>query len=385
MKKQAIILPPARPGSLGDEAILAATTSYLKKKGFKKISVVSYNKDGRWKGVPELDDSIEMHEFFENNSSKSIKNLAKIMKNYDHFCCLGADVLDGYYNEKTSLKRIEMTNIAYKEGLDSRILGFSFNKNPAKSCIKALNNLPEKIKVQARDPSSYKRLRKWLKRKVELTADVAFLLEPDYNSKLNNKVSKWVKSEHKEGRVVIGINANYKIIQNLPLKLQSSLVKIYTEMLNKLYSMGNFSFLLVPHDFRKKKGEIDDVILTKFVLKSLPKRVRKHSTKIPTPCTAAEIKAFCKGIDFVLSGRMHLAIACLGVGTPTACITYQDKFEGLFKYFNLRGMTINPEKALQPDKLVNFLIPIIKKRIKVSRQIKSKLPQVLKLSKKNFE
>ena len=40
-------------------------------------------------------------------------------------------------------------------------------------------------------------------------------------------------------------------------------------------------------------------------------------------------------VDLVLTGRMHLAIAALGMGTPPLCVAYMDKFEGLFHLFDI--------------------------------------------------
>jgi polysaccharide pyruvyl transferase WcaK-like protein len=81
---------------------------------------------------------------------------------------------------------------------------------------------------------------------------------------------------------------------------------------------------------------------------------------------------------------MHLAIACLGQGTPVACVTYQGKFEGLFRHFELDGMTIEPEQAFQPEGLVKFLMPLIEKRKDISKQVQLKLPQVQQLAQVNF-
>ena len=81
---------------------------------------------------------------------------------------------------------------------------------------------------------------------------------------------------------------------------------------------------------------------------------------------------------------MHVSIACLGQGTPVACITYQGKFEGLFRHFELEGMTIEPSQAFQAGSLVKFLMPLIEKRDDISKHIQLKLPQIQQLAQANL-
>lgn len=82
---------------------------------------------------------------------------------------------------------------------------------------------------------------------------------------------------------------------------------------------------------------------------------------------------------------MHLAIACIGQGTPVACITYQGKFEGLFEHFELEGMTIEPETLFNDGTLMKFLISLIDQREEIRHHIQSKLPKIQQLSRANFE
>lgn len=379
----ALILPPADPGSLGDEALVNATFSHLKKLGFEKIGIISYKNGPKWKNI-KPDETIEMQDFFTNNSLKSNLGFLSAISRYEILYCLGADVLDGFYNKFHSLQRIKMMDMAVKIGAKSIGLGFSFNEKPEPDTVESLSKLSSKVRLCARESISQKRLLRLLKRPIELVADVAFLLQPK-DSKITKKVSTWINKQHGNGRIVIGINANYKLVNELKSKNIDGLINVYQSTIKGLYSKNKkFSFVLIPHDFRKIKNEFNDVILADKIFKTLPRNIASNSIRIPSPFSAAEIKSICRNMELVLSGRMHLAIACLGQETPVACITYQGKFEGLFKHFNLKGMTINPEQSIKPGNLVKFLMPIIKKREKIRKQIHLKLPYVLELSKKNF-
>jgi polysaccharide pyruvyl transferase WcaK-like protein len=81
---------------------------------------------------------------------------------------------------------------------------------------------------------------------------------------------------------------------------------------------------------------------------------------------------------------MHLAIACLGVCTPVQGIVYQGKFEGLYSYFGLEHLLIEPTEAIQPDKLLSFVTSGIENREQIKQQIAQKLPQVIALAQQNF-
>jgi polysaccharide pyruvyl transferase WcaK-like protein len=144
------------------------------------------------------------------------------------------------------------------------------------------------------------------------------------------------------------------------------------------------SFVMVPHDYRKHKDSCD-IIVSESVWDSLPYEIKEHSMVITEKCRASEIKSICRHLDFVLSGLMHLAIGALGQGTPAVCVSYQGKFEGLFSHFRLSGMTIEPEEALQPGNLVNFLMPLIEKREDIRKHIQAELPRIKQLAQANFE
>ncbi|WP_009632912.1 hypothetical protein [Synechocystis sp. PCC 7509] len=108
------------------------------------------------------------------------------------------------------------------------------------------------------------------------------------------------------------------------------------------------------------------------------------STKVPTLCNAAEIKSIGADLDLVFTGRMPLAIACLGQGVPVAGVTYQGKFEFFFNHFSLQGMTIAPEKAFQTGTLASFLTDIISKSDDIRQIVQTNLAKVQALSDLNF-
>lgn len=382
----ALILPPAALGSLGDEAMVSATIEQLRDyDGFTRIGLISYGTVKGWdqygpvQGMPQL----QHHSF--RGYWKALFRCAVVASRYQRFYCLGADVLDGYYSERSTLQRLSLVAIAARTGADTAVLGFSFNPKPAPTAVAALRQLPPSVRLYARDPVSRDRLTAHLQRPVNLVADLAFLLQPDPSATATAQVLDWIKAQRQSGRIILGVNANYKLVQNLDVQDLDHLVQVYIQTLADLHRQNpQFSVVLIPHDFRSIPGEANDIELARAILNALPADLRPHCIEMPTPCSAAAIKAVCGQLDLVISGRMHLAIACLGQGIPAACITYQGKFEGLFQHLELGGMLIEPQRAVEPGHLVQFLLPLIEQRHGLRQHIQSRLPKIRQLAQANF-
>lgn len=380
----ALFLPPAAPGSLGDEAMLVAGMKSLANQDVRQLGIIAFNSVEECKHLDLVTDTINLRDYFAGTSMswKAQLRFVRMVSRYDYFYCLGADMMDGFYSDTSTLRRITLVAMAAKTGANAAILGFSFNEQPTPASVKYLSELPASVRLCCRDPISHKRLTHYLKRSVELVADVAFLLEPAKDSKLAAGVTKWTRYQQAAGQTVIGVNANFLTFQDRTNVNTDDFVRLYVDALVELFSEDQtLSFLMIPHDFR---GKNSDVSLAKAILEALPSIMKPYCIQVPTPCSAAEIKSICADLDLVLTGRMHLAIACLGQGTPVVGIRYQGKFEGLFSHFELQGMTIDPEKAFQPGYLASFLAAIIPKRKDIREHIQSKLAKVQALASSNF-
>lgn len=388
-QNSAVIVPPTSPGSLGDDAMITAAVKCLEQQNINDIGVICYTYNEEWLGLQDSGDKISkinMETYFSPIYSWQfwlmLFKVAPTLAQYQKFYCLGADMIDGNYSYHHVIKITRLLSVASQLGLETTILGSSFNKNPKPQAIEALTKLPKDIKICARDSLSQQRLANSLNRPIKLVADVAFLLSPLEEAKISCAMSQWLTRQRDNNRLIIGINCHKPGNQTV-----DSWVKIYVDTIIKLYSVNDLlSFVLIPHDVRYFKQGVSDVILGETIFNLLPDQIRAHSTVVLTSyITAAEIKAITAHLDICLTGRMHLAVACLGQGIPCACITYQDKFEGLCKHFEIEGLTLTPEEAAQPGNLANFLIILLNNRQEKSNQIKLKLPVVKSLSQGNFD
>lgn len=381
-----LILPPADPGSLGDEAMVKVTIDNFIKRDVKRIGIISYGTTPQWTSFGKKNNNTEIYYYPVNfNNIKTSLVFLWIASRYERFYFIGADVLDGFYLEQETVKRLGFVALADRIKVKTTVLGFSFNKEPTTGSVKALTALSGNVRLCARDPVSRERLIRHAGRTAELVADLAFLLQPGGDSGFVFKISRWIKQEKSDGRIVLGINANYLFIEKIENKSIDKLIRIYINTINELYSENkNISIVLIPHDIRNYNGNKGDFYLAGTIYNALDKEIQLHCFTISELCTPAEIKFICKDLDIVLSGRMHLAIACLGQGTPVVSISYQDKFEGLYKHFGLDGMLIEQDAALQSGNLSGFLAANIERRNEIRRQIQLKLPDVLDLARKNF-
>ncbi|MDP7506329.1 MAG: polysaccharide pyruvyl transferase family protein [Candidatus Woesearchaeota archaeon] len=376
-KPSIILLPPAVPGSLGDEAQVVVVVEAMRAKGYN-VDIFSYKKDYKWGLGNKVSKMVEVEPHFKKDFITPKESLSKLFSKYKRFYMLGADIMDGYYSVPWSLRKINMLKTAKEAGLKTVLLGSSFNHSPNPKIIKSLSELPKTVRLCARDPVSYKRCKKFLpKNNFDLVADVAFQLKPKFI-----EIESHVKKEKQKGRHVIGININWLIASNIGISFDK-LASIYAEFMNKLCKKG-FSFVLLPHDFRKTKKSISDVEFTDIVLSKLDDETRQYCFRPKLPYSAAQIKYIVKRLDFVVSGRMHLAIACLGQGVPVACIVYQGKFEGLFGFFGLKKLLMDPKSLLKNDSLLKQFEKLFPKRKTIKKKILTNLPKVMKYSRKNF-
>jgi len=375
--KSALFMPPAASvGSLGDEAMILGSIRHLLSRGFTRFGIVSFDSAFEWGYLDGVDEVIKVEK------RTDYLSFIEAVKHYSHFYCIGADVMDGFYGDAGTLRLTKLTQLAAKTGAETTVLGFSFNQNPTPIAVQALKELPSKVCLYTRDPISHQRLMEHIQRPVELVADLAFLLPPASNSALVAGVLQWVQTQKASNRIVIGINVNNLFLRFNKTLTVSELVKVYIKtMMELLNEYPNLSFLMMPHDSR---GDESDVSLADSVLEALPVTLKTYTHQVPFPCRADEIKAICAELDFVLTGRMHLAIACLGQGTPVAGVAYQGKFEGLFKHFDLTGMTIDPQQLLNPGALSQFMLDLLQQRQSLREQIQAKLPEVQTLARANF-
>lgn len=388
IEKSALILPPAAPGSLGDEAMVVATYNFLRNQGVKNITIIQYNMKQKYPVA--CDDLIDMRNYFVFSSFFDWFNclfaFGLKMAQYEKIYLLGADLMDGFYSDYVTFKIVQLMDMAAKSGLESSILGFSFNDKPTPTVINLLKRLSPKVKLYARDSVSYERLISIINHPVNLVADLAFLLEKETNSDNLSSLITWI-NEEKKSKLLIGINANSLFIEKIDNITKEDLIQAYINLINNLLNhYKNVGFIFLPHDFRPlKNSRVSDFSLAEEILKNLDQNTQQICQIVPKTIKASQMKYLVSKLDFVVSSRMHLAIACLGVNTPVLTITYQGKFAGLFKHFEIDNLTLTIDDLLKNSpEVINCYYNAIDSRDMIAQKIATNLPKVRELSEKNF-
>lgn len=384
-KPSAVFVAPAKSGSLGDDAMLLAGMNYLQQQGFQKFSLVYPGTGCNWEHLDQLDAVVAICWPKEGikRYTESLYQYLKLVAKHSHVFCVGADVMDGFYSEIITLNLLDLVDIANLSGAHTKVIGFSFNDHPKASAVDGLQQLPEQVSLLCRDAVSKSRLEKHVTRPISLVADAAFLLSPNNSSERVLAAQQWLAKDDEDDALLVGLNICSTLV-DLELGLSSEdVAERYAQAFTQVASQHpQLKLLLMPHDTR---GNISDVALLELFRQKLPSPLQERTYSLSGETTAPEAKALCAGLDLVVTGRMHLAIAALGQLTPVLGITYQGKFSGLFQHFELEGMTIPPAKSVEVSTFASHINEQLKRKELIRQQLEQKLPHVQSLAQCNFQ
>lgn len=245
------------------------------------------------------------------------------------FSVVGADVLDGAYSHRRSVQRITLATYAAELGIQSRILGFSWNANPDQRCLTALREAAEAgVTLYTRDPVSQSRLLE-ADIRAEAAADLAFAaLASDLEvvqRELSHNISDFV---------VVNVNA---ILADQPGHLQENAI-----IVEHLRSKG-LHVVFLPHDSRPS---VDDRRACAEVINLVG---ANGVTLIKRMLTPSEVRGLLSRANLVVTGRMHVAIMALYSGVPPITLSRQGKVDGLMSLFESPELSIQPTLGFSSD------------------------------------
>lgn len=301
--------------------------------------------------------------------------------NYDALVAVGADVMDGYYSVEYSTQLLIAADLAARSGMRALFLGFSFNETAAQELEACFSRLDMRVTLNLRDRISLARIERFAPVRARLVADSAFTLRP---GEVDAETTGWIDGEKAADRQVIGINLHPMLIRHADKQQIRHMVRQMASAIRAANVQGAFSWLLVPHDYRDDTGDGDGICL-RPLLEELQAVDGIRCRYFEGMHRAATLKALAGRLDGVVTGRMHLAIASLGMGVPVLCLTYQDKFEGLYHHFDLPREHLlppevfNTEGALE-EAMLRFLATLPALRQTVARE----RPRVILLAQTNF-
>lgn len=379
--KRLLILPSdpwTLVGAKGDEAMMQAVAGRLRQRQPDLVVGVITSTEAAAQAAQVLGfQSIPAWDCNLDEAAQKIRAFGP-----DAMVVLGADVMDGYYNPVTTARMLLTADAAAKQGVRVAILGFSFNLQPNRLIRPVFEGLSETMSINVRDRISYERFQAFCRAPAQLVADSAFMLQPDASTPEVQAVSQWAQARRTAGDVVVGFNMHPMLVRHATDEQVAALVNGAVTALRGVSARRAVSWLLMSHDYRGRDG--DDVCLAP-IHKALSDALGARLMYPTTQFTAAGLKAMAGAMDGVVTGRMHLAIASLGMGKPVAALTYQDKFQGLFRHFGYpERFLLPPADAVVPQKLEAMINDFLDDLPALTNTVQTALPQVKAASELNL-
>jgi len=379
-----LVVLPSDPWSVhqsrGDEAMIEAATGELKR-AYPNLEVYivtatqAASADVRAMGFRPL-------ELWRQPFSYATVAQELSLTKPDFGLVLGADVLDRYYSPVDAARMLLVADLMAAFGAKVSVLGFSFNSRPAKALREVFRLIDPGVVLNLRDAISLRRFDDFARKRARLVADAAFMLTPRADTAAVKSIAATIARQRAQGRKVFVFNIHPMLFKKPePAKLRQ-MIELAAVAMERLARGHNVSWLLLAHDYRP--GIADD-----NCLKPLADRLRpilgEHVHHVEQVLSAGEIKAVVGLVDGVITGRMHLAIAALGQGTPVAAITYQDKFQGLFAHFGIsEQLLLSPAQFLNGDSFEQFVGHFLGAYEAAGDQVRQALPDVMELSRANI-
>jgi polysaccharide pyruvyl transferase WcaK-like protein len=333
--------------------MVVALASRLIAEGFAVDAMTPFGDAGSWDHLAELSAHVP---YPDGAAPRAVTRLVAFMRRYERVYVLGADVLDGHYEDRTVRRLMLAASVARLAGRPTTIVGFSYNATPSPTSVRLMRLLPPGIRILLRDQASLERFRAATGRRAELTADVAFLLEPAVElGEEARALEGWIAQMHELGRTVVAFNAGgASYVPDVGQADSEHLAATYAAELSSLLThRSDVAVALVAHDHRDGIGEH---ALLEGILERIDPGVRGRATALVSAAvTAREVKALVAEVDLVCTSRMHLAVAALGSGTPVISIAYQGKFAGLYQHFSMEPPLLTLEESLVPGQLEAFI------------------------------
>lgn len=255
------------------------------------------------------------------------ERMAAILDTAATVSIVGADIMDGVYVLRASVRRAALAEAAARAGADTTILGFSWNAAAPSAALSALRAAGDAgARLMLRDPASAERVRSGGVRGVVDTADIVFT-DPRVNA---------------EGAaaVLADVSGPYALLNASGLVARKvDQVPEYAAVIAEL-RRREVEVILLPHVLR---STADDLAECRRILAAVDQPGVHLVDHALSPST---IRALAEGASITVTGRMHLAIMSLSQGTPAVTLATQGKVEGLMRLVDWPQLCVTPRPGM---------------------------------------
>ncbi len=260
--------------------------------------------------------------------ARDVRRFARLLDSAVSLSVLGADVMDGAYVPGASIARADIARLGARRGVDTRVLGFSWNAAPHPAALEAvLRAEAAGVRMLLRDPVSAERAARDGFRDPVLTADIVFTAE-SADDALAEEVAARL-----EGRPFAIVNASGLVGE------VSSQLGEYLRVVDALRGHG-LGVVVLPHVSRPGA---DDLPICRAVVEAAgdPSVVLVEGLRTPR-----EIRGLARTAAITVTGRMHLAIMSMLAGVPAVTVATQGKVEGLMVSLEAPELCVAPADDL---------------------------------------
>ncbi|GAA1838329.1 polysaccharide pyruvyl transferase family protein [Agromyces salentinus] len=292
-----------------------------------------------------------------------VARFGELLRTAASLSVVGADIMDGRYVLRPSVRRSALAGAAAAAGVDSRILGFSWNGQARVAARRALVKASRHGAVpMLRDPISAERAARDGVVGISEVADIVFSATTSDRSLLDGLGEL--------GRPFAIVNVSGLIGGQVDQGAE------YVRIIRHLVDRG-LEVVVLPHVSRP---DADDLAACEAVVARLDGTPVRFIRTLGTP---ASIRGLADGASVVVTGRMHLAIMSIWSGKPAITLATQGKVEGLMRLLGTPALCVEP-KAGFGEEVVRVIDEVLPDDSPVRSAIAAALPHVKDLARLNL-
>lgn len=288
-----------------------------------------------------------------------LRRYAALIRRARSVSVVGADMMDGKYSLRGSVRRSLLAQAAAEAGVPTRILGFSWNASARLAARRALVAASRAGVVPLlRDPLSAERARRAGVQRVEEVTDIVF--------------SARTRDGAFRESLALPAGVPFALVNASALvATMVDQVPEYERIVDRLRAAG-VHVVLLPHVSRPIGDD-------KIAVRAVAERVGTEGvTVVDRVLMPAEIRGLAEDALLTVTGRMHLAIMSLSLGVPAITLATQGKVEGIMRLIGLPQLCVEPTPGF-----ADRVLPVIDRILAepdVRTTIDNALPEVRRLS-----
>ena len=367
-RMQTLVMSPAGDGNIGDHAMLNAFLENCD----GPVTILSSGVDSAI--YPDRDSSRLVIKPMRSLFSYppiirfwSVFKFSRLLAGSRSFIIHGADTMDGS-QISASLARLSLCRLASLEGIPSAVLGFSWSDESPKVVSDAVRAVSANTLLFPRDPLAHRRLKELKVSSLVPVTDMAFSLNT--LEAPPRSVSSWITETASFQEEFVILNVSGLIANRFDQSKEIELV------VSQIHSLGA-RVLFLPHVLRK--GDDDLAICKKMhALFGQP-----EDFLVEELLTPEQVRSIASKARLTITGRMHLSILSLGIGTPAIALSTAGKVEGLFELFGQSEFVVDPVPGYGQI-VVSKLKMLSVGRGQAIKAIETALPSIRERSLMNF-